>query len=109
MTIKDLDPKDQEFLAVEDRKVRTILRQFMELVKDTDFVTWETWSSQTINPLLGKLGADEVIPNSTHYQGSQDLTVADLDAVRTIAKQMYAIAQDNLPLIARAIGLENTQ
>lgn len=105
MAYKDLTKEEQNLLAAEDKKVRTILRSFMQLVKDTDFLTWEAWSEQTISPLLGKLGSDEVLPNTTSLAGAQNMTVADVESVRSLAKQLYSLGADNLALIVKAIGI----
>lgn len=105
MAYKDLTKAEQDLLASEDKKIRNILRQFMQLVRDVDFLVWEQWSEQTISPLLGKLGGEELLPNTTTLAGARDMTVADVDAVRSIAKQLYSIGADNLPLIVKAIGI----
>lgn len=105
MAFKDLSEQEQSLFAVEDRKVRTILRQFMQLVRDTDFLTWEEWSNATIGPLLAKLGSKDVLPNSTTLAGAVDMTTEDVEAVRSLAKQLYSLAEQNRALIVKAIGL----
>lgn len=105
MGFKDLPEEDQQHFAIEDKKVRTILRQFMQLVKETDFLTWEEWSNATIGPLLGKLSSEDVLPNTTSLAGALDMTVADVLAVRALAKQLYSLAEENRALIVKAIGI----
>lgn len=105
MPFSDLDKSDQANLATEDQKVRGILTGLMQLVKQTDFTIWEEWSNQNVTPILGKLKPDDVLPNSTDLAGAQDLAVSDLDAVRTLAKQLYSMANENLALIVKAIGI----
>ena len=105
MAFTDLTVEERALLVIEDRKIRGILTGLMRLVRDTDFIVWEEWSNQNIAPLLGKLDSKEVLPNSTQLAGAQDLTTADVDAVRSIAKQLFSLAQDNLPLIVKAIGV----
>lgn len=105
MAFKDLTKQEQDLLAVEDKKVRTILRQFMQLVKETDFLTWEEWSNATIGPLLGKLASDDVLPNTTSLAGALDMSVANVEAVRNLSKQLYSLAEENRALIVKAIGI----
>lgn len=105
MAFADLPEIDQQHFAIEDKKVRTILRQFMQLVKDVDFLIWQEWSDATIGPLLGKLAPEDVLPNSTSLAGALDMTVADVQAVRALAKQLYSLAEENRALIVKAIGI----
>ena len=105
MAFTELTIQQQQMLGAEDKKVRAILRQFMQLVQAVDFLTWEEWSNQNITPILALLKSDDVLPNTTDLAGAQDLQVTDLDAVRSLAKQLFATAQDQLPLIVKAIGI----
>jgi hypothetical protein len=51
------------------------------------------------------LDPSAIIPNSTGLAGAKDLTAAEFVALQTMARQLVDLANLQLPLIVKAIGI----
>ena len=81
----------------------------MHLYKDADVVRWVTFASANCDPQTAAIADTEIIPNSTGLTGAKDLTAAEFKTLQAIGVQLMGIAQTNIALIVKAIGINAGQ
>jgi hypothetical protein len=61
-----------------------------------------------VDPLLAELDPAAVIPNSTGLAGAKPMTAAEFLALQAMARGLVTLAEANVAVIVKAIGINGT-
>jgi hypothetical protein len=105
MEYDDLTAEQKADIARYDTFLRGMISSLFALYKAAGPSQWEAFAKSSVDVPLATLDATEIIPNSTGLAGSKDLTAAEFTALQTMARGLVALANEQLPLIVKAIGI----
>jgi hypothetical protein len=101
----DLTDEQKADLALYDTALRGILSSLVATSSKVNAVNLNEWSKANVDPIIDGLDAAEVVPNSTGLGGAKDLTKEDLQALRTLARQLLGMLATNQALLAKTVGV----
>ena len=83
--------------------MRGTISSLMHLHRQADPQVWRQWADENIDPWLAGLTGD--VPNHTNLGGATEMSADEFRGLQTILRGLTTIANDNLALIVKAVGV----
>lgn len=104
----DLTAEQKADIARYDTFLRGMISSLFGLYKQAAPAQWEAFAKSSVDEAVKELDPTAIIPNSTGLAGAKDLTAAEFTALQTMARGLVSLANEQLPLIVKAIGINGS-
>ena len=109
MNFEKLTAEQQADIERYDTFLRGMISRLFALYKSAGPAQWEAFAKSSVDGPLKSLDPTAIVPNSTGFSGAKDMTAAEFVALQTMARGLVKLADDNLALIVKAIGVNGTK
>jgi len=109
MEYDDLTTEQKADIQRYDTYLRGVLSSLLGVFKQASPEQWAAFSAMSVDPVLATLDDSAIVPNSTGLAGAKDLTAAEFKQLQVMSRGLVKLAQDNLPLVVKAIGINGSK